>query len=89
MVEATAWFVASEGLTNAIKHAGDAMVTLRAECVEGALRVVVADNGRGGATLSGSGLRGLTDRVEACGGQLSLRTPAAGGTELIAVLPCA
>ncbi|MEO8696422.1 MAG: histidine kinase [Acidimicrobiales bacterium] len=88
-VEATAWFVASEGLTNAIKHAVDATVTLRAECHDGMLRIAVCDDGPGGATLNGSGIRGLGDRVDACGGQLTLRSPCTGGTELIAVLPCA
>jgi signal transduction histidine kinase len=89
MTEATVWFVASEGLTNATKHAPDASVTLGADCRDGVLHVTVCDDGPGGATLSGSGLRGLADRVDACGGQLTLRSARDGGTELTAVLPCA
>jgi signal transduction histidine kinase len=88
-VEATVWFVASEGLTNATKHAHDATVTLRAECRDGVLRIAVCDDGPGGATLAGSGIRGLADRVDACGGRLTLQSSCGGGTELRAVLPCA
>jgi signal transduction histidine kinase len=87
-VEATAWFVAGEGLANATKHAVDANVTLSAACGAGSLRVVVSDDGPGGATLAGSGLRGLADRVDACGGKLSLDSRPGVGTDLIAVLPC-
>jgi signal transduction histidine kinase len=88
LVEATAWFVASEGLTNATKHAPGAAVTVRADCRQGLLRVAISDDGPGGATLAGSGLRGLVDRVEACGGHLTVTRPSGGGTELVAVLPC-
>ena len=88
-VEATAWFVASEGLTNATKHAGDATVTLCVECRDGVLTIAVCDDGPGGATITGSGIRGLADRIDACGGHLTLRSHCGGGTELIAVLPCA
>jgi len=88
LVEATAWFVASEGLTNTTKHAAGANVSLRAHCEEGLLRVVISDDGPGGATLAGSGLRGLSDRVEACSGRLHLSSPPGRGTELIAELPC-
>ncbi|MDT4941012.1 MAG: hypothetical protein QOJ34_1101 [Pseudonocardiales bacterium] len=88
-VEATAWFVASEGLTNATKHAAHAQVTLSAACDDGWLRVVVADDGPGGASLKGSGLSGLADRVDACGGQLYITSVPGHGTELIAVLSCA
>jgi signal transduction histidine kinase len=54
------------------------------------LVVEVRDNGIGGAKAgAGSGLRGLTDRVEALGGQLSVRSPAGGGTTVRAEIPCA
>jgi signal transduction histidine kinase len=88
IVEATAWFVASEGLTNATKHAANANVTVHADCDEGVLRVAVCDDGPGGATFAESGLQGLFDRVVACQGTLTLNSPAGGGTELTAVLPC-
>lgn len=88
IVEATAWFVASEGLANATKHAAHAPATLLATCEGGLLRVTVVDDGPGGASLDGSGLGGLADRVDACGGRLRLHSPTGGGTELTAELPC-
>ena len=88
MIEATAWFVASEGLTNASKHATGSKVTLSARCHAGSLEVIISDTGAGGATLTGTGLGGLADRVDACGGHFTLTSPAGGGTELIATLPC-
>ena len=55
----------------------------------GALRLVVADDGIGGATLAGgTGLTGLTDRVEAQGGTLLIHSPAGAGTRLEAAIPC-
>jgi signal transduction histidine kinase len=54
------------------------------------LLVEVADDGIGGAQLAdGSGLRGLTDRVEALGGRLRIESPAGGGTTIVAEIPCA
>jgi signal transduction histidine kinase len=89
-VEAAAFFIASEALTNAVKHARASRVTLSAESVDGALVVSVGDDGIGGAAPSrGSGLRGLADRVEAHGGTLSLESVEGRGTMLIAELPCA
>ena len=88
-LEATAYFIASEGLTNAVKHACATRVTLRAERFDGALIVSVVDDGVGGAAPSrGSGLRGLADRAEAHGGTIRLDTVEDGGTALIAELPC-
>ena len=53
------------------------------------LRVVIADDGIGGADLSrSSGLRGLADRVEALGGSLAVQSPPGGGTRVVAELPC-
>jgi len=88
-VEAAAYFVASEGLTNAIKHARASRVVLRAAPGDGRLVVSVADDGVGGARASdGSGLAGLSDRVIAQGGALSIESDPGTGTRLTAELPC-
>ena len=89
-LEAAAYFIASEGLTNAIKHSGAARITLTAERANGALVVAVADDGSGGAAAGGgSGLRGLADRVAAHGGTLEIESEPGVGTKLRAELPCA
>lgn len=86
VVEATAWFVASEGVVNALKHT-DAGVSVEAD-VSDLLRVVVTDTGDGGADfVPDGGLAGLRDRVRAAGGTLQLDSPAGGGTTLTATLP--
>jgi signal transduction histidine kinase len=88
-LEAAAYFVACEGLTNAIKHARAAAVLLSAGRENGSLLVTVADDGVGGATEQrGSGLRGLHDRVAAHGGSLRIESPPEHGTVLTARLPC-
>ena len=88
-VEAAAYFVACEALTNVAKHAGASHATIRAERRDGRLIVAVTDDGIGGAAaLDGRGLRGLMDRVEALGGRLSIDTPAAGGTRVVGEIPC-
>jgi signal transduction histidine kinase len=88
-VEAAAFFIASEGLTNAIKHARASRISLSAERQSGALVVVVSDDGVGGACeADGTGLRGLSDRVEAHRGALRLESEPDCGTTLIAELPC-
>jgi PAS domain S-box-containing protein len=87
-IEATAYFVVSEALTNAAKHsrAGSALVAAHVD--NGALRVVVRDDGVGGADPSrGSGLTGLRDRVEALGGTIQITSPAGDGTALIVEIP--
>jgi signal transduction histidine kinase len=89
-VEATAYFVASEALTNIVKHAqaGSASITARHE--RDKLLLEIADDGIGGAhAREGSGLQGLTDRVEALGGRLRIRSPAGQGTRIGADIPCA
>ena len=87
-VEATAYFVGCEALTNVIKHAQASRATLRAVRRNGSLVVTVADDGVGGAAARpGSGLAGLADRVAAVGGDLVVRSDA-GGTRVTAVLPC-
>ena len=88
-VELTAWFVASEGLANAAKHAGATLGTVRARTTDGRLQVVVADDGHGGADPAGPGLTGLRRRVEALDGTLAVMSPPGGPTILHADLPCA
>jgi signal transduction histidine kinase len=88
-VEAAAYFVACEAVTNAVKHASPSCVRVEATVVGGALRLVIADDGVGGATLAGgTGLTGLTDRVHAQGGTLLIHSPAGAGTRLEAEIPC-
>ena len=87
-IEATAYFVVSEALTNAIKHAAARHAEVTARVEDGALEVQVRDDGTGGADPGrGSGLTGLRDRVEALGGTLEISSPAGDGTSLIARLP--
>ena len=88
-VEAAAYFVVSEALTNAAKHSHASEVRIIASRAAGLLTVEVEDNGIGGAVLvGGSGLRGLTDRVEALGGRLTVSSPPGRGTNLRADIPC-
>ncbi len=88
-VEATAYFIASECLTNAVKHARPSHVRLEAARHNGTLTVVIADDGIGGATPSrGSGLSGLADRVEAQRGRIEIESPQGHGTTIVAELPC-
>ena len=88
-IEAAAYYLACEGVTNAVKHAGATAITVSAERRDGHLVVEVADDGVGGARAEGgSGLRGLADRVEAHGGRLSLVSPPGGGTRIVGELPC-
>ena len=87
VVEATAWFVASEGVVNALKYT-DAGVTVLADVDDDALRVRVVDAGDGGADFTpGGGLTGLRDRVRGTGGTLHLDSHQDSGTTLIAILP--
>ena len=86
-LEAAAYYVAAEGLANTQKHAGASAVEIRTRTDEAALVVDVLDDGVGGANEAGSGLRGLTDRVEALGGTLVLESPPGGGTRLLARIP--
>jgi signal transduction histidine kinase len=90
VVETAAYFVVAESLTNAAKHAGPdarARVAIRGEA--NALRIEVADDGRGGADPDGSGLTGLRHRVEALDGTLAVVSPGGSGTTIVARLPYA
>jgi PAS domain S-box-containing protein len=87
-VEAAAYYIVAEALTNASKHAAASRVRVNVGRQNGSALVEVADDGVGGADQQGgSGLRGLRDRVEALGGELALESPAGVGTTLTARLP--
>ena len=87
-VEVAAYYVVAEALTNAAKYAHASLVSVEAEVINGDLRVSVQDDGVGGANPArGSGLVGLTDRVEALGGKLTLHSPTGRGTTLRIKLP--
>ena len=89
-VEAAAYFVVAEALTNTAKYAEARHVTIDASGRADGLVVEVSDDGRGGADpASGSGLRGLDDRVAALGGQLTVHSPAGRGTRVVASFPAA
>jgi signal transduction histidine kinase len=85
---AAAYYVCAEALTNLAKHAGATRAWIELSQRSRLLHVRVSDDGCGGADADlGSGLRGLTDRVEALGGTLTIASPPAGGTRLVAELP--
>jgi signal transduction histidine kinase len=87
-LEVGAYYVVSEALTNAAKHARARSVTVEVETVDGVLRVWVRDDGVGGADLTrGSGLVGLKDRAEALGGQIAVESPPNAGTAIRVELP--
>jgi signal transduction histidine kinase len=86
--EVTAYFVVSEAITNARKHADATAIDVRATASRDVLRVEIVDDGRGGAAESGgSGLLGLRDRVEAIGGSFEVDSADGRGTRIVAVLP--
>jgi signal transduction histidine kinase len=88
-VEAAAYFVACEAITNAVKHGSPSKVSVRASRDNGTLHVTVADDGVGGAVVRrGSGLAGLRDRVAAHGGTLEVVSPRGGGTRVEVAIPC-
>jgi signal transduction histidine kinase len=87
-IEAAAYYFASEALTNVAKHSRATVVELAAEHGEDVLSLRVRDDGVGGVDPSGgSGIRGLTDRIEALGGSLSIVSSAETGTALTVALP--
>ncbi|MGA5078639.1 sensor histidine kinase [Streptomyces griseoincarnatus] len=88
-VATVVYFVVCEAVTNAVKHAAPSRIVVAIGSKEGALRVSVADDGRGGANASGSGLFGLARRVAALDGRLEVRSPPGGPTLVTAELPCA
>ena len=87
-VEVTAYYVVSEALANAAKHARASAVRVTVETRDGMVRLSVSDDGAGGADPArGSGLAGLADRVAAAGGTLTVRSRPGQGTRLTAELP--
>jgi signal transduction histidine kinase len=86
--EVTAYYVVAEALTNAAKHAQASAVKVCADTADDSLNLSIEDNGIGGAdTGSGSGLIGLTDRVEAIGGKLTISSHPGSGTSLFVTIP--
>ncbi|MFJ9406692.1 sensor histidine kinase [Streptomyces sp. NPDC101393] len=88
-IETAAYFVVSEAVTNAAKHARAEDVFIRVKRYDTFLAVVVRDSGIGGADPAGSGLTGLRSRVAALDGRLDIDSPPGGPTTITAELPCA
>jgi len=86
-VEATAYFVVAEALTNVAKHAAARAAAVSVRIARDALEVEVVDNGIGGALPDGAGLTGLADRVATVAGDLVVETPLCGGTRVLATIP--
>ncbi|HEV2901978.1 MAG TPA: CHASE3 domain-containing protein [Gaiellaceae bacterium] len=87
-IEVAAYYVVSEALANAAKHASASAVHVDVHATDGALRLSIRDDGRGGADPArGSGLIGLKDRVEATGGAMVVESPVGAGTSLFVELP--
>jgi signal transduction histidine kinase len=87
-LEATAYFIVAEALTNVVKHADARSAHVKAQLEGSRLRVEVRDDGVGGAHLDGgSGLLGLSDRVAAMNGELTVESPPGSGTAIVATLP--
>jgi signal transduction histidine kinase len=87
-VEAIAYFVVAEALTNVAKHSGATRARLEVKVEGPELVIEVSDNGRGGANVDGTGITGLRDRVRAVDGMLMVVSPAGEGTTLRVELPC-
>jgi signal transduction histidine kinase len=88
-IEAAAYYVVAEALANVAKYAAADVVSITVEQSNGTAVVEVVDDGLGGADPArGSGLRGLSDRVEALGGTLVVESPRGAGTRLTAEIPC-
>ena len=89
-VEAVAYFMVAEALTNVAKHsrASHAKVVVEGHGYPGTLTVMVSDDGIGGADITSPGLAGLADRVSGVDGRLSVESPSGGPTIIAAELPC-
>ncbi|MFJ4185398.1 sensor histidine kinase [Kitasatospora sp. NPDC089509] len=87
-IAAAVYFTVSEALTNIAKHAGVDSARIELRCSDSGVRVLVRDDGAGGARIStGSGLSGLRERMRSVGGNLEIISPPGGGTEIVASAP--
>jgi signal transduction histidine kinase len=87
-VEATAYFVACEALTNVVKHAKADSATVTVRLDESRLDMEIADDGVGGVTRGGHGLANVLDRVSALDGEVAIDSPPGEGTRLVVTIPC-
>lgn len=87
--ETAGYFVASEAVTNAVKHAETPRIDIHARVEDGRLIITITDEGIGGADPEGTGLSGIASRVAARGGELRIDSPPGGPTRIEAVVPCA
>ena len=88
-VERTAYYLACEAITNAVKHADASRIKVSAQVVGDRLLLTIHDDGRGGADASrGSGIAGLYDRAAAMGGSVRVDSPSGSGTTVVADVPC-
>lgn len=88
-VESACYFTASEAVTNVIKYAQAQRIDITVTEADGALRLVVRDDGRGGADPAGHGLSGIASRITALDGTMSVDSPAGGPTIIRVEVPCA
>jgi signal transduction histidine kinase len=86
-IEASAYFIVAEALTNVVKHSHATRAEVRASLDDGWLRIDIGDDGSGGADPGGQGLVGMNDRVTALGGWLEIDSPKGGGTRVRVTLP--
>ena len=87
VTETALFYVCSEALANAVKHAHATRVAITVKRLDGEIVATVSDDGRGGADPSGSGLQGLADRLAARNGRLRVDSPPGAGTTVIAMIP--
>jgi signal transduction histidine kinase len=87
VVESTAYFVVAEALTNVVKHSRAQRAEVAAEVAQGALQVIVRDDGVGGARRDGGGLLGLEDRLAVLDGRLEVASRPGGGTLIAGTMP--
>jgi signal transduction histidine kinase len=86
-IEASAYFIVAEALTNVVKHSHAGRAEVTAYLQPRMLSIEVRDNGAGGADPDGHGLVGMRDRVTTLGGRLEIESPAGAGTLVAATLP--